>query len=342
MRKSTWQMRFAFLCMIVGIADRGFSQGVMNGYPFEAPADPRSFAMGESFTGVPSSPSALIYNPAGLAGLTGVCVSYSQRKFEGGYNRTLRAFGVTAGTSFGVFALDYNRDSYGVWPVTLYEGAPPPMNTYDYDVAFGYALGLGRGFSIGAAVKSYDFEGFVPDGIRAGLSTLSAKPATLFDFGFLWTLPRFHSQAVVRDSLSIGMSYQNIGKSYVAFHVDLNPRGLPEYFRMGASYALRVMPRNEGGVSPFQAVFSGEYRTASSSAGFDAYGLGAEITIEEVFSLRVGGSFLGAEETPIRYGVAVRLPVPSLGFDLSFQGAVIPWHSTSALSIEFRTTGNLF
>jgi hypothetical protein len=334
--------------LLIGLTASALSQGGIDGYPFEVPADPRSFAMGESFVALPSNPAALVYNPAGLAGLSGIHVSYSQRSLARENDWTLRSFNAAVGTSFGVFAVQYNRDSYGMLPFTTDETKPPVMNTYDYDVAFGYALLLGRGFSIGAAAKYYDYAGYIPDPSIASVSTSSTTPARLFDVGLVYTFRRFHSQAVVEDSITMGMSYQNIGSNpgmnYPGIHMlDFIPAGMPEYFRAGVSYALKVIPRKAGDPSPLEAVISGEYRTLQTSGGPDVWGFGLEWTIDEIVSLRMGGSTQEGENSPLlRYGLGVRLPVRKLGFDLSLQYAVIPWQNLSAFSIDVQYPGGPF
>ena len=330
-----------FSAMLIGLTTSAFSQGDMNGYPFELPADPRSFAMGESFVALPSNPSALVYNPAGLAGIDGIHVSYSQRSLDRYSGGTLRSFNAAVGTAIGVFAAQYNRGSYGLSPLTM-DGEEPPMDTYDFDVAFGYALPLGRGFSVGAAAKYYDYEGYPPDLSGASVSTFSSTPAHLFDIGFMYTFRRFHSQSVVEDSITIGMSYQNIGsgwsRNYTGTHIErvVTP-GLPQYFRAGLSYALKVIPRKVGNVSPFEAVFSGEYRSLQAGGGGDVWGFGLEFTIDEIVSLRMGGSTReGDDSLLLRYGLGVRLPIRKLGFDLSLQYAVVPWQNLSAFSIDIQ------
>ncbi len=107
---------YAVACRIAGMTGHAYSQPGLGGYPFDSPADPRSFAMGESFTALPSNPSALMYNPAGLAGLTGLRVSYSQRSLATNSDWTLRSFNAAIGTPIGSFAAQYNRDSYGMLP----------------------------------------------------------------------------------------------------------------------------------------------------------------------------------------------------------------------------------
>ena len=332
----------AIACLILGMAQYALSQEGLYGYPFIVPADPRSFAMGESFTALPANSSALLYNPAGLAGLSGIHLSYSQRSQIGDYHSTLRSFNAAVGTPFGVFAAQLNHDYYGVLPITISSDGLSPVSAYDYDIGIGYAVGLGRGFSIGGAAKYYGSRGLTPDPLHGYALSSTTEPVRLYDIGLMYTFRRFHSQVTVEDSLTIGMSYQNIGtggnRSYPGGHIpewDIW-EGMPQYFRAGLSYALRVVPRTGGEVSPFEAVFSGEYR---SSQDFwpDAWGLGMEFTIDEILSLRAGDLSQNiAQPGHMRYGVGVRLPFRSLGFDLALQGAVIPWNSLYAFSIDVQ------
>lgn len=143
--------RILFAVMFIGIAKPAMSQGSYYGYPYEIPADPRSVAMGESFAGLPANPAALMYNPAGLAGLSGLDISYSYRGLNwvpptekwGFYS-----FNAAVATSFGVFAARYDRKSLGSMLVTTSagpDGDGTEMHLYSHDIALGYALGLGRG-----------------------------------------------------------------------------------------------------------------------------------------------------------------------------------------------------
>src|SRR5271169_1411852 len=105
--------------LVASIAQFAFSQAGPEGYPFDTPADPRSVAMGESFVALPSDPAALMYNPAGLAGLTGLNVSYSRKSmdwFLKGWS--VSSINAAVGTSFGAFAAQYNRKSMGTIPIT--------------------------------------------------------------------------------------------------------------------------------------------------------------------------------------------------------------------------------
>ncbi len=120
MKRSAAQL-FLFLWLNVTIA---FSQTMS--HPFEVPSDPRSIAMGESFSGLPGNQAALMYNPAGLVGMTGIRASYNQRNLNW-FSEEIYFYGVQASVAvpFGVFAAHYNRFSLGSFLVTT-PGGPFP------------------------------------------------------------------------------------------------------------------------------------------------------------------------------------------------------------------------
>ncbi|HTY59428.1 MAG TPA: hypothetical protein VMF59_11455 [Bacteroidota bacterium] len=326
--------------LLLGPGGSALAQRGLYSYPFDLSADARGFAMGESFTALPSNPSALIYNPAGLAGMSGLRASYSQRTLAANDEAMLRSFNAAVGTPIGSFAAQYNRDTYTIPTVISGASEQSAGDSYDYDIAVGYAAGLGRGFSVGVAVKYYAAGGTS--------SAYSTTPARLFDAGLTYTFRRFHSQETVEDSLSIGMSYQNIGSGGVTrfngLHIpELDSRVIPQYFRGGLSYALRVAPRREGDASPLQAVVCAEYRTGPGTGLPDGAGFGMECTIDEFISVRTGGFFwIGDNDAHIRYGLAVRFPLRSLGVELLPQVAVIPWYSWYAFSVDIQSSGSLF
>jgi hypothetical protein len=326
---------FLLACILLVAVGSARAQGGVEGYPFDTPADPRSMGMGESFVAVPSSPSALMYNPSGLAGLQGISLSYSRR--------ALNAVSVidesmcysltgTVAVPFGVFAVQYNRKLYGTFLVTTStnpDGLGTELTLYSYDVAVGFGTRLRNGPALGVAVKYYDFVG--------GFS----EPAYLFDFGLLYTLPPMHDQSSICDSLSVGISVQNIWTQKSATVGGLQiVENIPEYFRIGIAYALSVVPREGSRLSPVAFVVTGEYRNLLSqhvilNEGRAFWGVGFETTVFEILSLRAGAymepfnGFDGEMDRPaFRYGAGVNLPLRKFGSGIpllvSFNYAVEP------------------
>ena len=314
-------------------------------YPFESPADPRSVAMGISFVALPADPAALLYNPAGLAGLRGTEVSYAHRRLDlASDGWSIYSVNATVATSFGVFAAQYNREYTGPMSVTTPsypDGNGSVMSIYAHDLAIGFALDVARGLSLGVAAKYYDYVESIFGPLNGAPPPWTSTPAYLVDFGLTYTLPKLHAQSVIEDSITVGLSFQNIGSQWnVTYHYDpallfSTPTSLstqlPEFFRIGLSYAMKVRPAVEGNLSPFAAVVSGEFRTLmdphnthySPETGLSYGGFGLECTIFEILSLRAGvtykpySDFESDKNSPsFRYGAGVRFPGRDIGVNI--------------------------
>jgi hypothetical protein len=369
--------------LVASFTGSAVAQSGTSGYPFDTPADPRSVAMGESFVGLPSNPAALMYNPAGLAGLTGMNISYSRKNLDWFIRDwSIWSVNATVGTSFGVFAAQYNRKSMGTIPVTTEQypdGNGSEITLYSHDVAFGYAYRLPVGLAIGASAKYYDLVETLSGPLNSGIGTWKSTPAYLFDFGLTYTLPRLHSQDAVEDSITVGLSYQNIGSRWEYEYTPSpdqhvlvgNYRGpvfyqMPEYFRVGLSYALRVRPAEEQALTPFSALLSGEFRSLQAPLQSTAYlmyygpippvpetsywGIGVEFTIYEFFSVRGGATFRPytdvegeRDRASFRYGAGLHIPFRRIGLDVpltvSFQYTVIPVSEPTSSYVFIEDTG---
>ena len=299
------------------------------------------------------------------AGLTGFGLSYSRKSLDWAVRDwSITSITATVGTSFGVFAAQYNRKSMGTIPVTTAQypdGNGSEFTLYSHDVALGYAYRLPVGLALGASAKYYDLVETYSGPPLAPYFAWSTTPAYLFDFGLTYTLPRFHSQTEVEDSVTVGMSYQNIGTRWkltypvstldqTVHNVEMYTQ-LPEYFRIGLSYAMSVRPPEGRRLAPFAAVISGEFRslqapipypiTLFGSGSGTAYpetsywGLGLELTLYEILSLRGGAAWRpysdaegDRDRASLRYGAALHLPLQKVGVDfplsVSVQYTVIP------------------
>jgi len=350
------------MCLFPAVISTALSQydGI---YPFNTAIDPRSAAMGESFVALPSDPSALMYNPAGLAGLNGFTFSYSRMSMDWfAKDWSLASVTAAAGTPYGVIAAQYNRMSMGTMAVTTVQypdGTGTEISLYSYNLTLGYAYRLPVGLALGVSAKYYDYQQTVSGPAPDGLPPWHTVPSYLFDFGLTYTLPSLHSQSTVEDSVTVGMCYQNIGSRWQV-STQSNTFGslgattteyvvLPQYFRLGLSYAMRLRPPEEGGLSPFGATITGEFRSLQSplptyyvpstySAPYPEtsyWGVGLELTVYDILSVRGGAAFkpysdveADRDRASFRYGAGVRLPFRRIGVDLpltfSFQYTVIP------------------
>jgi hypothetical protein len=338
------------LILVLGTTNSVFTQVLEYGFPLEAPADPRSVAMGESFVSIPSNPAALSFNPAGLAGLQGISVSYAGRNMDwvpDGWS--ISSLNATVAVPFGVFALQYNSKVLGTDRIFLhFPDSYSAAATYSArDLSIGFALRLPRGPALGISGKYYDYSESISNPAYESMM-VTISPVLVFDIGSTYTLPPLHDQKGVEDSVSFAISFQNIGQRWKVpsySNAIMIPdwfwksNGLPQFVRVGGSYGMRVRPAEESDFSPFAAVFSGEFRRLLTPhdpfAGSSYWGFGLECTIYEFLSLRGGASFKPfsnfegeKNRASFRYGAALRLPMQKFGILLpltvSFDYTVVP------------------
>lgn len=326
------------ILLLFAAISSAFSQGSLYGYSVDIPADPRSIAMGESFVATPADQAAVMYNPAGLAGLRGIVLSYAHRDMNWvpntGQWKTYSVTGLAA-TPAGVFAAQYNRKSLGSYPVTtpgFPDGSGSEASVYSHSIALGYAHRFPHGFAVGLSAKYFDYITSYSGRVSGSITNSNSTPAYLFDVGCMYSVPLCSASAGILDSVTIGMAYQNIGTQWKAntYFAGMSPTyqlndeiQLPQYFRLGFSLALGLPIAEPGALQPFGAIVTGEFRSLQTSfplnatrGAADFWGAGIEFNAFEVFSLRGGVTvspiedFEGrAHRAAFRYGVGVNLPL---------------------------------
>ncbi|TAK54098.1 MAG: hypothetical protein EPO24_13455 [Bacteroidetes bacterium] len=337
------------------------------------PSDARSVAMGESFVAVNDPLSSFIYNPASYNANSGFSVRYSARRANFSQydeEHTYYNASMSYNSPIGEFGLLYNRYDEGEY--IAWWGEPRRYSTihrYDHVLLAKYSNHLGDHVSLGASCKIYNIVEAHLDGAPYPVSETTTLPF-LFDLGTMFSTANLSTNESATHGLTFGASLQNYG-------TDLRYRSgfdgkeyfikLPRYLRMGLSYAITTLPNDADAPSLFKALLSAESKfqvNSSSSQSVFFWGLGAEITIYELLSLRVGGktnpysSPYGEEDAlRVRYGAGINFPLNYLSFDtplrLTFDYAGIPietpspyWYSpvkTSVLQVfslglEYPTT----
>ncbi len=322
-----------------GLVFKASSQVAVYESPFDVPVDARGAGLGESLVALRANTSALMYNPAGLAGLKGMGLSYGERPFnwssftEGMVFSGVNAF---AETPIGVFGAAYNRFSQGEFIITTSAGPDFGVGLerpYQYDIALGYGSRIAEGVEFGVAAKYYNWVQKIesPGGSPAAFSLPEITPAWLFDGGFLYTLPLSIFPGALEEELTFGVSVQNVGTK-VKFHFstesETNDQPLPEYFHAGLALTLHIPPADEHGHAPFGATLTAEYTNVlnylpEGIGGSVYWGGGVELTLLEIVSLR-GGFVINpytniygeADRVAYRYGAGVNLPLERLGIPL--------------------------
>jgi len=354
--------------LIAGVCSAS-SQESFDAFSLDLPVDPRSLAMGESFVALPANEAGLMYNPAGLGGLRGASLSFSRRSLDevaGTDDWNAYSVNATAGTAFGGFAIQYNRKTQ--------------VDVYSHHVAIGYGFTIPKGPSLGIAARYFDYRH--PGGSSPGIpQSWSSTPTYLFDIGIIYSAPAFHDGGKLRETLSLGIAFQNIGPNWKGnsnavtegvsgYPFEIQP---PQYFRAGFSYAAVIASSDPGAKAPFAAMITGEFRSLLSApvqyyiyqTGARYWGIGIECSVFEIVSLRGGAVFLpidqfeGARDKPgFRYGVGINLPLDNpqgtLPFIIAANFTVMKLYplallsfmggehsSVSAFSIEVRYTNPL-
>jgi hypothetical protein len=342
------------------------SQFVSTGqYALDVPVDARTIAMGESFVALPANSMALMENVAGLSGLHGVGAMYSHRQFDWlpwlGDSRYVSAGGFLC-SDFGTLAVLYNRFTLGSVVVTSPAGPSTTLQTesHNHFLSVGFARQLTEHLSAGIALKGYTQVVTVVAGDAEGFS-YQATGSFMADLGLLYSLPVLLDLGPMDNTATLGLSLQNFGtdfrESVSSVSSPAPPESylvkLPRYLRFGVSYSLLVPPISRDELTPCSITLTGEYRgllnpDESQESDRDFWGFGAEFTILEIVTGRIGGyiepytSIYGSRAVPaLRYGIGVTIPFKRLGLDvplrISVDYAGIPLSERTAL---FSFMGN--
>ncbi|SYZ72567.1 conserved exported hypothetical protein [Candidatus Zixiibacteriota bacterium] len=183
----------------------------------------RPTAMGGAFTGVADDPSALYYNPAGVAGLQG-------RQFLVGYHNTI--FDMQSGFMGYVHSLSQTRKLYFVVSYLNYgdfirtDGQGNELGTFsggDFLLGVGYSAVVKERFQLGGTVK-FMYE---------KVDSYSATGIAL-DLGAKMKLPDRRT--------TLGLMVQNLGTQLSEYTSTSGKDPLPLNLRGGFSSRLKGMP----------------------------------------------------------------------------------------------------
>ena len=216
---------------------------------------------------------------------------------------------------FGHIAVTFNRSEYG-----RIESENGVSLSYDQTFSLTYGKQYGR-VGIGSTVKA--FNKFLEVDSSPGFK---AKYIMGADFGVVYYISGPIRENDAGDTLTLGVAIQNLATSH-----DVREQSwtLPLYLRMGFKYEFDYHPL--AGWTPFKFAFSGEYRrflnrsedqepkvrygTYYEGIGRDFGGVGFEVTLYELLSLRMGGIFFprwssygDRKRLSMRHGVGVTLP----------------------------------
>lgn len=283
--------------------------GTIGAQFLKLPVGARGTAMGWAFTSIADDASAVFWNPAGLARLSGNILALNQTPWLADIQFSQATF-IThlhffPGT-FGLNARSLYMPEDQVRTVFRPEGEGTSFDAGDLSVGLSYARSLTDKFSTGVGIN-YIQSSLAGYGARA----ISFDFGTLYDTGFR--------------SLRIGMAITNIGSDMTFIEV---PAKLPTVFRVGmSSYLLERAGQ--------RVLVAGEFSHPPDNA--ECANAGIEYSLHDLLFLR-GGLFFRYDAERYSTGAGFRIPAflaQEARFDYSYTDMrnLAPIHR---FSVEFR------
>ncbi len=245
----------------------------------------RAIALGGSFVAEASDLSALYWNPAGLAGLSGSALQFAHTEYLAEIDYNFAAFGINLG-AFGTLAfslLVLDSGNMDVRTEQRPEGTGEQFKVQDFALQVSYGRALTDQFSIGGSIK------YIQERIwHSKASTIA------FDIGTLFTTPY--------ERLRLGASMSNFGPKMrmdgrdILFSEDPNPNNegtveivnaqfrmdqhsLPLLFRVGLAWDAYQTADHRLMIST---------DAAHPNDNSEYLNLGAEYSFRDLISLRAG------------------------------------------------------
>jgi len=262
----------------------------------------RAMAMGSAFVGVADDSSALLWNPAGLAGLGSAELALHHNSWLAGIVQETAVVAVPF-KGLGTLGLSGNYVDYG--NLAGYDESGAQVSDYSanrYGLGLGWGMQLLKGLSAGVTVK----------GTRQTVADASYANVAL-DLGGLWEpLPR----------LRLGAAYINLGTPVAGF----SPSSA---LRLGGSYGLGL-----GQSDQLLLAAAGSFEPK----GVSRLQVGAENVILDLLALRLGYQGVLAEnDIQGMNGLTAGIGVMVKGFSLDY--AYLPFGDLGAahrLSLGYR------
>jgi hypothetical protein len=233
-----------FSFVLIGLNSNIYGQGGQAAVPFLLLApDSRGGAIGESGTGLADNSSAIFWNPAGIAFLTGQEVSITHSNWLPQFNLDLFYDYLTYRNYIeeinGSVTASITYMNYGEFVRTL--DSPDPLGTFrafDAAVTVGYATKVHSDWGLGLNFR----------GIHSNLSDepvgqvkgSGVATTVSFDVGAMWrpsTLVLPFIDEDIGNQLSIGMNLSNLGPKI--FYIDkAQADPIPTNLRLGFAYQI--------------------------------------------------------------------------------------------------------
>jgi len=254
----------------------------------------RATSMGSAFVAVSDDPTAIFWNPAGIARIAGGSVTFDHTKWiaDLSYNYMAASYSLGNFGAIGISFLSSSMEDMAVRTVDKPEGTGETFNAKDVVFSVAYAISLTDNFAIG----------FNPKFIMQSIWRTSASAVAL-DLGVMYKTPF--------DDIMLAMSIQNFGtkmkldgtSALVLYDPDPSTTGnngkipaylqtdeweLPLTFRVGLSY------------EPFRTELHNMVVAVDAlhpSDDYESINVGAEYGFSDMFFLRGGYKSLFLEDS---------------------------------------------
>ncbi|MDH7604306.1 MAG: PorV/PorQ family protein [Melioribacter sp.] len=265
----------------------------------------RASAMGSAFVAIADDQSAIYWNPAGLAKLSGVGIFVEHTKWIADINYNFFAATYNLG-DFGTVGLSFltsNMDEMKVTTIEEPEGTGETFSVSDAMVSLAYAINLTDNFAIG----------FNPKFVMQKIWKMTAT-AIAIDMGVQYVTP-FDGAILAMSISNFGTKMKLDGNTALVL-VDLDP------YSSGNNGQIPAYLQTEGWELPLNFRVGIAYRPIDTqmhklnlavdamhpSDNYESLNAGIEYTFNDMFSLRCGykSLFLKDSEESLTFGFGVK------------------------------------
>lgn len=256
--------------------------GTLGGQSLKIGVGARAAAMGDAYVAIADDATAVYWNPAGIARLSGQSISVNHTAWPADilFDQAAYVFNVKwipGMIGVNVRALTMSQEK--VRTTYLPDGTGETFDAGEWAYGITYARSLTDKFSAGLSINY----------IQTGLDNVTGK-STTFDFGTLYDVGILGAK--------IGMSIQNIGGDMTFIDIDEKVK-MPVFFRVGGSFS--VLQRGES-----RLLTAVEFTHPPDNS--EKLNFGAEYAFHDYLFLR-GGYKMNYDTEGMTAGFGVKFPL---------------------------------
>jgi len=254
--------------------------GTLGGQSLKIGVGARAAGMGEAYVAIADDATAVYWNPAGIARLSGQSISINHTAWPANmlFDQAAYVFSVKwipGMLGVNVRALTMSRDI--VRTTYLPEGTGETFDAGEWAYGITYARALTDKFSAGFSINY----------VQTGLADVKGS-STTFDFGTLYDVGVLGAK--------IGMAIQNVGSDMTFLEEKVK---MPVFFRVGGSFDLFEMGEN-------RLITAAEFTHPPDNS--EKLNLGAEYSFHDYLFLR-GGYKMNYDTEGLTAGFGVKFPL---------------------------------